>query len=74
MGIAQYYDLPVLSVRNALLHQVLANASLVPHIFRPDGSADRNNAGGVDLRHVRFEMEVVNRRLMRDSFPSRVTA
>ncbi|ODN75047.1 hypothetical protein L202_06267 [Cryptococcus amylolentus CBS 6039] len=32
-GIAQFYDIPTVSLRNALYHQLLANASLISELF-----------------------------------------
>ncbi|OWZ35371.1 hypothetical protein C343_01038 [Cryptococcus neoformans C23] len=45
-GIAQFYDLPVLSLRNALLNDMLKNDSLINEYFfiHPEGD--------VDLRHI----------------------
>ncbi|WVQ76532.1 hypothetical protein IAR50_006202 [Cryptococcus sp. DSM 104548] len=46
-GIAQFYDIPTLSLKNALYHQVLNNASLIPEIFtvQDDGEVDTRHLG-----------------------------
>ncbi|ODN99353.1 hypothetical protein L198_03195 [Cryptococcus wingfieldii CBS 7118] len=46
-GVAQSYDLPVLSLRNALYHEVLKNASLVNELFwvSPQGKTDLRHIG-----------------------------
>ncbi|ODO02850.1 hypothetical protein I350_05691 [Cryptococcus amylolentus CBS 6273] len=48
-GISQYYDLPTISLRNALYEQVLANSSIIPELF----SIDRH--GELDLRHINLK-------------------
>ncbi|TYJ54164.1 hypothetical protein B9479_005175 [Cryptococcus floricola] len=46
-GIAQFYDIPTVSLRNALYHQVLANASLISELFiiKEDGEVDTRHLG-----------------------------
>lgn len=47
LGIAQFYDLPVISLRNAAYRSVLQNESLIPEYFFV------SEKGEIDTRHVR---------------------
>ncbi|KIR24948.1 hypothetical protein I309_06232 [Cryptococcus deuterogattii LA55] len=46
LGIAQFYDIPILSLRNALLNDILKNNSLVTEYFFVHSN------GEIDLRHI----------------------
>ncbi|ODN94804.1 hypothetical protein L198_04951 [Cryptococcus wingfieldii CBS 7118] len=45
-GVSQFYDIPIISLRGAILHDILANASLVPEYFI------HHKDGSVDVRHI----------------------
>ncbi|RSH82182.1 hypothetical protein EHS25_006115 [Saitozyma podzolica] len=50
-GIAQYYDLPILSLRNVFLHEALANVSVIRELFHQKSDAPADDLSDVDLRH-----------------------
>jgi hypothetical protein len=52
-GIAQYYDLPVLTLRGPVLHAALANVSLVRELFVQKSQEEAEDLSDRDLRHVR---------------------
>lgn len=51
-GIAQYYDLPILSLRNVFLHEALANVSVIRELFHQKSGVPADDLSDVDLRHV----------------------
>jgi hypothetical protein len=51
-GIAQYYDLPILSLRNVFLHDALANVSVIRELFHQKSEVPADDLNDVDLRHV----------------------
>lgn len=52
MGVAQYYDLPVISLRNAVLPAALGNASFVRELFHHFTEEPQDDLSDVDTRHV----------------------
>lgn len=52
LGVAQFYDLPILSSRNHLLPQILKDEKIIPQMFVASKDVNPNNLAGVDLRHV----------------------
>lgn len=53
-GIAEFYDVPTISLRNMWLHQILQNYTKMEDIFHPDpDNADPDNSvDGYDQRHL----------------------
>lgn len=53
-GLAEYYDIPTLSLRNLWLHQILQNYTMMEDIFVPDPDAipNENTVDGFDQRHI----------------------
>ncbi|WWC92047.1 uncharacterized protein L201_007001 [Kwoniella dendrophila CBS 6074] len=56
-GIAQYYDVPTVSVRNPVLPQVLRNTTMVRHLFhnRVKDLAWKDPLEEIDLRHLSWQ-------------------
>jgi len=53
-GLAEYYDIPSISLRNMWLHQVLRNYTFMQDIFCPSPYVEdtRNVRDGYDQRHI----------------------
>lgn len=51
LSAGQFYDIPTISLRNAILEDIFANGSLVSQYFTP-------TAQGPDLRHVGLRSDV----------------
>ncbi|GFZ43067.1 hypothetical protein JCM24511_00785 [Saitozyma sp. JCM 24511] len=65
MGVAQYYDLPVISLRNAVLPAALGNASFVRELFHHFTEEPQDDLSDVDTRHIdvlghRLSAQLVN--------------
>ena len=53
-GMSQYYDIPIVSLRNVVLHEALQNVTLVQDLFVNREPPVGDSLDEVDLRHVRL--------------------
>jgi hypothetical protein len=51
-GISQFYDIPIISLRNMYLHDALRDASVIREMFVIKDPEPKEDLSDVDLRHV----------------------
>lgn len=51
-GLTQYYDIPIVSLRNVILHDALHNVTLVQDLFHQKETPIGESLDAVDLRHL----------------------